>query len=194
MPTYHWLRVKAEGRTWTDAHPRLAEHLPADVGVWGAFSGLFGIGSNELILVLHTEDPVSTPAPAVTAAGFEIVESRRLAPTVRPVRFEPLTRSGLYVFRLFFIATADIDEIARLSDEAWTTFEHADDYDAQPQGLFAPADRNGPDDTMVLLTWYSGLDAWQTSRQPAPEAAERFRRRRQLTTGTIAYATRLVGT
>jgi len=43
------------------------------------------------------------------------------------------------------------------------------------------------------LTWYDGLNSWQASRQPAPEAAQNFRRRAQLTLGTVAYATRLVG-
>jgi hypothetical protein len=45
---------------------------------------------------------------------------------------------------------------------------------------------------MLLLTWYDGLGSWQTSRQPAPDARENFRRRHALTAGTIAYATRLL--
>jgi hypothetical protein len=45
---------------------------------------------------------------------------------------------------------------------------------------------------MLLCTWYDGLESWQLSREPAPEAATNFRRRHALTLGTIAYATRLI--
>ncbi len=47
---------------------------------------------------------------------------------------------------------------------------------------------------MMLLTWYDGLESWQNSRGSSPEAVSNFRRRRALTQGTIAFATRLVGT
>ncbi len=190
MDTYHWLRIRAADRSWTDAYDRFGADPPSGAQVWGAFSGLFGIGSNELVLVLHGEE--TAPVASVTAAGFEIVESHALVPTVRPTRFEPLTRPGLYVFRFFDVANDDVDEIAGLSEEAWRTFEHATDYAAEPQALFAETDRSGRRGVMVLATWYDGLDSWQTSRRPAPEAADSFRRRRALTGGTIAYATRLV--
>ncbi len=192
MATYHWLRIRAAGRSWTDAYARFSESDSHGAEIWGAFYGLFGIGSNELVLVLHTEN--GTPTPAVTRAGFEVVESHVLVPTVRPEKFEPLTRHGLYVFRFFDVAHEDVDEIARLSNEAWTDFENADAYAAEPQGLFGQADRSDPLGVMMLLTWYDGLSSWQTSRMPTPEATDNFRRRRALTRGTIAYATRLVGT
>ena len=95
---------------------------------------------------------------------------------------------------MFDVDHGDVDEVARLSSEAWTSFEHTDAYAAQPQGLFAEVDRSGSRGVMVLLTWYDSLDSWRTSRTPAPLAADNFRRRRALTHGTIAYATRLVGT
>lgn len=192
MAIYHWLRVRSAGRSWTDAYTRFRESDPQGAKIWGAFSGLFGIGSNELVLVLHTEG--AAPIRAVTKAGFEVVESHVLVPTVRPDKFEPLTRPGLYVFRFFDVAHEDVDEIAQLSSEAWTSFENTDACAAQPQGLFCQADRSGPRGVMVLLTWYDSLDSWQSSRKPAPEATDNFSRRGALTRGTIAYATRLVGT
>ena len=82
--------------------------------------------------------------------------------------------------------------IAALSKEAWTTFEDTDDYRAEPQALFCQRDRSQKEGRMLLLTWYDGLESWQTSRQPAPAATQNFRRRHQLTRGTIAYATRLL--
>ncbi len=192
MGTYHWLRIRATGRGWTDHFARFREIDPQGAEIWGAFYGLFGIGSNELVLVLHTED--GTPIRALTKSGFEVVDSHVLMPTVRPDRFEPLTRPGLYVFRFFDVAHEDVDEIARLSSEAWASFETTDAYAAQAQGLFAQVDRSDPHGVMLLVTWYDGFDSWQTSRQPTSEATDNFRRRRALTQGTIAYATRLVGT
>ncbi len=190
MASYHWLRIRAEGRTWTDAYERLKRSGLGGDGVWGAFSGLFGVGSNELLLVLHGEDDPRTDALA--DAGFEVVESHTFVTTVRPASFARLSRPGLYVFRFFDVAHDDVDEIARLSNEAWTTFEDTDSYAAEPQALFAQADRSAEDGVMLLVTWYDGLASWQTSRAPAPEAMENFRRRRELTQGTMAYATQLV--
>ena len=190
--TYHWLRIRADERNWSDAYSRFkATPLPDGVDVWGAFFGLFGIGSNELVLVLHS-DTLTATDDLVAGAGFEVVEQHALVPTVRPKAFAPLTRPGLYVFRFFDVRNADVEEIAALSNEAWTTFEDTDAYAAEPQALFCQADRSDERGVMLLLTWYDGLVSWQTSRRPAPEAMENFRRRHALTAGTIAYATRLV--
>ena len=88
--------------------------------------------------------------------------------------------------------SADVEEIAALSQEAWTTFEDTDAYRAEPQGLFCLADRSDERGVMLLLTWYDGLGSWVTSRRPAPAARENFVRRHALTAGTIAYATQLI--
>ena len=188
---YHWLRIRADERNWLNAYTRFrAARLPDGVEVWGAFFGLFGIGSNELVLVLH--GGAQAPTKVVTDAGFQVVEQYALVPTVRPTRFAALTRPGLYVFRFFDVRNADVPEIAALSADAWTTFEDTDAYSAEPQALFCEADRSEARGVMLLLTWYDGLASWQTSRQPSPEAREKFRQRHALTAGTIAYATRLV--
>ena len=188
MASYHWLRIRAAERTWTPTYERLLAELGDDIRVCGAFSGMFGVGSNELMLVVHGEHP---PTEALTAAGFEVAHHAELEPTVRPVTFEPRTRAGLYVFRAFDVPLRDVEEIARLSDEAWTTFETGD-YAAEAQALFAPVDRSQESGTMLLVTWYDGLDSWQASRGASPEATENFRRRRELTLSQIAYATQLV--
>ena len=111
---------------------------------------------------------------------------------MRPDHAQALTRPGLYVFRFFAVRNVDVGEIARLSREAWTTFESTNAYRAEPQGLFCQRDRRDANGVMLLCTWYDGLESWQTSREPPPEAAENFRRRHALTHGTIAYATRLI--
>ncbi len=196
MATYHWLRIRSGDRTWAEGYERFQRDELPGVETWGAFYGLFGVASNELILVVHGDDDASAAAITAAAANadFEVVEAHELVPTVRPERFEPVTEPGLYVFRVFDVAHEHVDEIAMLSRQAWTSFENTDAYDTEPKGLFCQADRSSPSGVMVLVTWYDGLESWQASRRSAPDARENFRRRRALTKRTIAYATRLVGT
>ena len=124
--------------------------------------------------------------------AVEIREALLLAPTVRPESTAPCERPGLYVFRFFEVATVDVSEGAALSRQAWETYENADNYASEPQGLFRPAGTASESGRMLLVTWYDGLESWQTSRRPHPKARENFQRRRELTRGTMALATRLV--
>ena len=146
---------------------------------------------------LSPEDALNVGDISDTHTGvlnkFNVIDHHRLVATVRPTRFEPLNRDGIYVFRFFDVANADVEEIATLSLEAWTYFETSGDYAAQPQGLFAPVDRREERGTMMLTTWYDDLTSWSTSRQPDERATANFQRRHTLTRGSIAYATRLVG-
>jgi len=200
--TYCYTRLKAGERNWQPLFDRLrSATLPrlADSGVelWGAWSGLFGIGSNELVLMTSADARLNHPA--LLAAHFadapaSIVEQHLLAPTVRPVDARPLTCPGLYVFRFFDVNNVDVEEIAKLSLEAWSTFESTQTYRAEPQGLFCQHERDATRGIMLLCTWYDGLESWQRSREPPAAAAENFRRRHALTHGTIAYATRLIPT
>jgi hypothetical protein len=192
--------LKGRERNWQP----LAEHVASatlpplqarGVGRWGAWCGLFGIGSNEIVLMTSAGrelDHVTALNARLAEAPCAIVEQHLLAPTVRPTDARPVTRPGLYVFRFFDVRNADVGEIAKLSLEAWTTFETANAYRAEPQGLFSQADRRAARGVMLLCTWYDGLESWQSSRAPPAEAAENFRRRHQLTFGTIAYATNLI--
>ena len=54
------------------------------------------------------------------------------------------------MFRFFDVSLADVDEIARLSDEAWRSFETDSAFAAEPQALFAPSDRSAT--TGVIMT------------------------------------------
>jgi hypothetical protein len=198
--TFCFTRLKGRGRNWQPLAeslvqavlPPLAQH---GVRRWGVWSGLFGIASNELVLMTSADAAVGHCAllnERIAAAPCTIVEQHLLRPTVRPTDREPPARPGLYVFRFFDVNNADVDEIAKLSLEAWTSFETTNAYRAQPQGLFVQHDRTDARGIMLLCTWYDGLESWQTSRSPPPEAADNFRRRHQLTFGTIAYAADLV--
>ncbi|MYD96683.1 MAG: hypothetical protein F4X98_04765 [Gammaproteobacteria bacterium] len=191
---YAFTRLKTNAPDFAAAHGALradADAALAPATVWGVFHGLFGIGSNELILVTYGDvgGVQDTVAGLPEVAGAETI---LIEPTVRPTEDAPRTREGLYVFRFFAVEHKDVDEIAALSFEAWKDFETADVYAAEPQGLFCQQDRSAPAGRMLLCTWYDGLNSWQASRTPPGQAREKFRRRQALTQGTVAYATRLV--
>lgn len=196
-----YLRLRAAD---SDGHAGLAEALRRDcvprwredgIVCWGIWQGLFGIGSNELLVMAAAAEPAA--GAALTAAplpqGARLVDRLLLSSTVRPADPAPLTRDGLYVFRFFEVAGCHGDEVVALSSQAWRTFETSERYRSRPEGLFRPVDAEA--DTvsrMLLVTWYDGFESWSASRRPAPEAAAAFRRRRELTTGTVAYAARLL--
>ena len=195
--TYAFIKLRSAERSFQPLREALAKDDFAAVAparVWGTFLGLFGIASNEFVMVTYgsAEDVVASRAALDARADATVVESYILEPTVRPTEDAPRSRAGLYVFRFFDVDNADVQEIAALSNEAWTTFENTDDYSAEPQALWCEHDRSATRGRMLLCTWYDGFDSWQTSRQPAPAARANFQRRHQLTRGTIAFATRLI--
>ena len=194
-----YARLRGKQRDWRELRAHLdARSLPAlapsDVHLWGAWFGLFGLRSNELLVITSWPDDVKDAGGQFTAAlpiDTEVIEMLEFVATVRPLDDEERTRDGLYVFRFFDVMHRDVEEIAALSNEAWTYFESTDAYAATPQALFCQRDRALPEGRMLLLTWYDGLQSWQLSRTPAPEATANFRRRHELTLGQVPYATRL---
>ncbi len=190
--TFAFLRLTAHQGGWQRLHESLTNQL-APQQIWGAFHGLFGIGANELIAVtVGSDDAVTESIETARRLDVDRVDALMLKPTARPTSTAPLTREGLYVFRFLDVAHADVEEIASLSARAWQTFEGSGDYRAEAQALFCQRDRSEVRGRMLLLTWYDGLNSWQTSREPPAEAASYFARRRRLTPGSIAYATRLI--
>lgn len=167
------------------------DSLLAPASRWGAFFGLFGLGSNEFFLVT-TGNTSAVDARLREVESIETVRSIELEPTARPTTETPVTREGLYVFRFFGVLNKDVERIAELSAEAWTHFEVAEEYQAEPQGLFCEVDRSKQHGLMLLVTWYDGLNSWQISRNPPPEAAAHFRERATLTHFTKPFATRLL--
>ncbi len=162
-----------------------------EAGTWGAFFGLFGLASNELVLVT-TGDVANMDDRLGSIDAVRSSETLYLEPTVRPDSYEPRSRAGLYVFRFFDVRNKDVDQIAQLSKTAWETFETSDQYQAIPQALFCEQDRTQEFGKMLLCTWYDGLNSWQLSRTPAPEASANFRARGELTLRAKPYATRLI--
>ena len=163
----------------------LARH--SDAAVCGIWHGIFGLTSNELILVtahLGEQDGLVLPE------SINVIEERQLRATACPTNDTPLSQPGIYVFRDFALDAKDIDEVVALSSAAWQTFEKGESYFAQPMGLFAPLTPS-TNSVMQLLTWYAHFASWQKSRETGPKALQRFAARRALTYSTNAVATRL---
>lgn len=163
----------------------IAEQVVEQGGtVYGIFTGLFGLASNELYLVTCSDKPVSVALPA----GVSEVNRWHIRPTVRPVEHASRDVPGIYVFRWFDVAPDTVDEIVDLSNAAWPSFES--DFDARIQGLFV--EESDQPTKMVLLTWYRDLSVWEDSRKPSAESRENFIKRHQLTREALPVATTLV--
>jgi len=195
--TYCYLHLRGEGRDTAALKSQLTDVAGAwrreSITIWGVWEGLFGVASNELLVIAAAAGARQKADfdKALADQPIEIRDTQLLVPTVRPEGVAPCEAPGLYIFRFFSVPTPHMDEVVRLSRQAWETFENSDHYQSEPQGLFRPADDSDENDRMLLVTWYDGLESWQVSRRPAPEAMENFQRRRALTGGTVALATRL---
>lgn len=195
--SFCYLRLAGTQRTWSDVHAALGAAQPAlaqhGIVPWGVWSGLFGLASNELVLVTSARhDAQGARVREALAEVATVVEQRLVRPTLRPTATDALARPGLYVFRFFDVMARDIDEFVALSGRAWTTFETAADYRSHPEGLFRPLDGDAVRSTMLLCTWYDGFESWQRSRTPAADARANFAARHALTLSTWAIATQLV--
>jgi hypothetical protein len=173
----------------------LSEAKQSGYSLYGIFFGLFGMATNELYLVAVREDSgpfsdIVTPlSKLVSLNNLRLQESYQLCPTVRPTEHTMRTKKGIYVFRWFDVKNRDVDEIVKLSDDAWVSFE--DDFESEVQGLFAECDRSKEQVKMLLLTRYRDLSVWEASREPSEEAKQKFMRRHELTIETTPFATRL---
>jgi hypothetical protein len=198
---FHWSRVSVPG----SGFPAIARDIEANAlpalesqggRRWMLANGLFGLWNHEVILV--TTWPKLSSAPKAVSgslpAGASIIEQYDFVPTARPADDVPPSKPGIYVHRLFGVDAANVDRFVALSEEAWKTFETATEYESQPQGLFWQRDHPEKGGLMLLVTWYDRLESWERSRTPPPEAAANFQERARLTTRSVAYATRLIGT
>lgn len=167
-------------------HEQVAPAAGAEgIGLFGVFAPLFGLASNELYVVTWSDRE-----HGIDARDLTLVDETRLVPTARPTEPAPRTEPGIYVFRWFTVPNRNVDEIVRLSTEAWVSFEGG--FDTEVQALFAEPDRSAGTGIMLLVTWYRNLSVWEASRRPSPEARQNFMRRAELTIEARPIATRLV--
>ena len=152
-------------------------------GVFGIFTSLFGLASNEIYLVTFGEKSTSLSFPD----DVQLLSTHLFNPTVRPLDHRPKTKPGVYVFRWFSVSPDSVEEIIQLSYNAWPTFEGS--FETEIQGLFVEA--TGQPSEMLLLTWYKNLSVWEDSRHPPEDARENFLRRHQLTLSATPIATML---
>jgi hypothetical protein len=197
---YHWARIATTGRNFQTLADQLEattlSALSREGGKrWMLANGLFGLWTNEVILV--TSWPNAAEPSAALARnlpdGASIVDQRELLATARPLTDEPPAKPGIYVHRLFGVDGKDLVRFVALSKEAWETFETTSDYAAEPQGLFREREHPAEGGMMLLVTWYDRLESWERSRTPPPEAEANFRQRAMLTNRSTAIATRLMG-
>ena len=137
----------------------------------GVFTGLFGLASDECLLVIKQQ-----PLRAVSIdSSFTVIKAHTFTATVRPTETQSFDQSGIYVFRFWTLA--------------WATFE--DDFDTEVKALFRQSP-SAHQETALLITWYKNFAAWEASRQPDPAAASHFRERQRLVDQAFPIATRLL--
>lgn len=198
---YAWVRYQAAIPP-VDALRRLRDDTFLLMGrrggtVWGVWTALFGMASNELVVVTAWPDdatPLATLDDAVPD-GFHVVASYELAPTVRPTSTEPLIRDGIYVHRFFRTREKHMQEIVDLSVEAWKTFATDDRYGTEQLAFFRPRERASDGDSpgeMLLISWYPDFANWERSRQSPPEALALFRKRAERVESMLPFAMRLL--
>ena len=161
-----------------------------DQQLYGVFTGIFGLATNELYWVMVGKDHSRNLTKNAKELGLHVPLSLDMIPTARPLNNDLLFEPGIYVFRWFEAYTKDVEEIVSLSSRAWVSFE--DDFDSRIHCLLAELEPSGSVSKMLLLTWYKNLTVWQDSRAPSDEAMKLFIKRHDLTLEALPIATRLL--
>ena len=159
--------------------------MTPDTALIGIFTGLFGLASNECLLLTQQAPFAPEPIPQ----GFEVVRTYHLLATVRPTETQTFDQPGIYVFRFWTLPGKQVDSLIALSQRAWETFE--DDFDTEVKALFRQQLRK-EEESMLLITWYKNLTAWEASRRPDPGALDYFRQRQALIHSVLPIATRVI--
>lgn len=199
---FNYATLTTSGNSWRPWEQALREDGVAKLAAlggapYGMWSPLFGLASNQLVLMTSWAAPDGV-IPNVTETlqaveGIARVDNHMVVPTARPTTNTPPRRPGLYVHRWFRLEPHHVDEAVELSDTAWETFEHA--FDVEVLGFFRTIEPQTELAELMLLNWYPNLAAWEASRNVAlvPEARQRFRRRFALSQHMRAIATSLEG-
>lgn len=199
---FSYATLTTSGHSWRPWEQALREDGLAKLAqlggeLYGIWSPLFGLASNQLVLMTSWDSPDSVTqkvAETLTALdGIVNVDQHMVVPTVRPTTKTPPSQPGLYVHRYFILEPHHVDEAVELSDTAWETFEQAFEMDVI--GFFRTIEPQTALAELMLLNWYPNFAAWEASRNLTltPEARQRFRRRLELSKEMRAIATSLEG-
>ena len=83
--------------------------------LWGIWQGVFGLAANQLIVMSAHTEPSDGWMPF---DGCDVESVWVLEPTARPQSVTPLARSGVYVFRDFWLPYQHVAEAVELSSAA----------------------------------------------------------------------------
>lgn len=112
--------------------------------------------------------------------GVTAVKTQVLQPIYLASGLTIPTETGFYVHREELYRPRDVDEVIRLSREAWETYEPT--FGVRVIGLFRETNSSTEEVRLLRIAWYRSFEHWTESRQFAkdPQSLRRFRARSQL--------------
>ena len=157
-----------------------------------------GLGESQLALMFAWSDqnpPLSMLDSTLAGLdGISEVKTDVLVPIYLAEGLTVPTGAGFYVHREEIYQPRDVDEVVRLSTEAWDTWEST--FGTRVTGLFRRSGNPGNVARLLRIVWYRSYDGWVDSRNAERdlEARRRFAARRllQLEGSGIAIATNRV--
>ena len=153
--------------------------------------GMFGLKTNEIAILSAwpDEDSGSTCIGSFVQDSKDLCHSQKiLVATVRPTGELAIDKPGIYVIRWIEMYTSDIAEYTGLCLKTWPRFEAGNTQ--RCYGVFRPA-VSAEQSTLLMLTWYENLTAWECSRQLDPRDQDMWVRRSQMELSHWAEAGRL---
>ena len=159
-----------------------------------------GLAPNQVILMLAWNRPVTDLLESLhillsTVPGVSTVTTKVTTKVFIPLYLtnglNVPSGAGFYVHRDELYRPESVDEVFRLSREAWVTFEPA--FGVKVVGLFREFPEQDGIARLNRIFWYPDYQGWEDSRNFSidPESQRRFQERRQYQVegSGIAFAT-----
>ncbi|MGI9318680.1 MAG: hypothetical protein ACR2QW_15230 [bacterium] len=153
--------------------------------------GMFGLRTNEISILSvwpNLTGGQSCLENFVKVDDLQIHDQQNLIATVRPSEALAIKRPGIYVIRWITMRAQDIGEYTELCLKTWPRFEIGGTQ--RCYGIFRPTESTDVR-TLLMLTWYEDLSAWEDSRQLDPRDKHLWIRRSQMELSHWAEAGRL---
>lgn len=142
--------------------------------------GMFGLKTNQVATLSAWSGLADGHAcldEFASDAKLKLRTQEDLVATVRPSEPSVIAEPGVYVIRWLNMWADDIDEYTKLCLETWPRFEAGGTQ--RCYGVFRPTESNDSC-TLLMLTWYRDLAAWERSRQLDPRDQRLWIRRSQM--------------